>query len=295
MAPTTLPPDNAAAADDAATGLLPVDPVAWWESVDTDVLMSYGVKAAGALALLIVGWIIARIVGGMVLRGLRKARIDETLGRFFGKMTRWAILLFVVLGCVGMFGIDVTSFAAVIAAMGFAIGLAFQGTLSNFSSGIMLLIFRPFKVGDVVNVAGQTGKVYEIDLFSTMLDTPDNRRIILPNASVFGSTIENISHHDTRRVAVAVGTAYDADIDTARDVLLKAATGIEGILGDPEPAVVLTGLGASSIDWSVRVWVNAADFFPVTDALTRAVKYALDDAGIGIPFPQMDIYVQKND
>ena len=155
----------------------------------------------------------------------------------------------------------------------------------------MLLTFRPFKVGDVVSAGGTTGKVFEIGLFTTIFDTPDNRRIIVPNNEIFGGTIENVSHHATRRVAVSVGTDYGADIDKAREVMLAAAKATENVLGDPEPAVVLTGLGGSSIDWSVRVWVNAADYWGVMDALTRNVKVALDDAEIGIPFPQMDVHI----
>lgn len=157
----------------------------------------------------------------------------------------------------------------------------------------MLLIFRPFKVGDVVSVSGVTGTVCEIDLFVTTFDTPDNRRIIVPNGSIFGSTIENISHHTTRRVDVAVGSDYGADIDTTREVLLQAAANVEHAHTDPPPSVVLSELGASSIDWTVRVWVDAANYWAVKDALTRAVKYALDQANIGIPFPQMDVHVQQ--
>jgi small conductance mechanosensitive channel len=185
----------------------------------------------------------------------------------------------------------VTGFAAVIGASALAVGLAFQGSLSNFAAGVMLLVFRPFKVGDVVNVAGQTGKIDEIGLFTTTMDTADNRRLILPNGSVFGAVIENISYHDTRRLDVAVGSEYPADLDRTREVLLRAARSLPTVLADPEPAAVLLELGDSSINWSVRVWVNAADYWPTRDALTRAVKLALDEAGIGIPFPQMDVHL----
>jgi small conductance mechanosensitive channel len=262
----------------------------WIKDLD-DRVIGYVTPALGALALLFGGWILATWSSRLVRRGLQRAHIETTLAKFLSKLVRWSILVFVILGCLGLFGVEVTAFAAVIAAAGFAIGMAFQGTLGNFAAGVMLLVFRPFKVGDVVSVAGHTGKVDEIDLFVTTLDTPDNRRLILPNGSVFSSSIENMSHHATRRVDVVVGTDYGADIDQTRAVLLKAAGAIEAGLADPEPAVVLTGLGASSIDWSVRVWVNAADFWPVKDQLTRDVKYALDGAGIGIPYPQMDVHL----
>jgi small conductance mechanosensitive channel len=191
----------------------------------------------------------------------------------------------------GTLGIETTSLAAALAAAGFAIGMALSGTLGNVASGIMLLLFRPFRVGDAVVVNGVTAKVYQINLFNTELDTFDNRRIIMPNNAVFGNTIENISYHPTRRVDVTVGTTYSSDIDQARAVLTRVARSVEGGLADPEPAIVLSGMGASSIDWAVRVWVNAPDFWAVKDRLTRDIKVALDEAKIGIPFPQMDVHI----
>ena len=251
----------------------------------------YGINAVMALGLLFVGWIVAGWVSRFVRKGCDKAKIDVTLGKFFAKATRWLLLLMVVLACLEVFGVETTSFAAVLAAAGFAVGLSLQGTLSNFAAGVMLLIFRPFKVGDVVSVAGQTGKVDEIELFTTTLDTPDNRRLILPNGAVFGAVIENVTYHEKRRVDVAVGVDYSADIDKTRSVLMEAAKGVSGRLQDEEPVVILADLGASSVDWSVRVWSKTSDFFPVKEALTEAVKKGLDNAGIGIPFPQMDVHV----
>lgn len=276
-------------AADQATNLIDSARDIDWQGL----LQEYGIPALGALAVLIIGWIIAGIVGRMAAGGLRKARVDETLCRFLGKLVCWGILIMVVLACVGMFGVNVTSFAAVIAAAGFAVGLAFQGTLSSFSAGAMLLIFRPFKVGDYVTVDGQSGTVSEIDLFMTLLDTPDNKRVIIPNSSVFGNVIENYSYHPKRRCDVAVGTSYDADIDQTREVLLAAANAMEHKLDDPAPMVMLLEMSASSINWSVRVWVPSAQFWPTRDALTREIKYRLDEAGIVIPYPQMDVYFPK--
>ena len=253
-------------------------------------ITQYGVKVIGVIVVLIVAWIIAGWVSRLVRRGMDRAKIEVTLTKFVSKITRWLILLLAVLSCLAGFGVPVTGFAAVIGASALAVGLAFQGSLSNFAAGVMLLVFRPFKVGDVVTVAGQTGKVNEIGMFTTTMDTPDNRRLILPNGAVFGAVIENVSHHATRRVDVAVGSDYAADLDQTRQVLLKAAAEVENVLADPELAVVLTELGGSSINWSVRVWVEAANYWPVKDALTRAVKVALDGAQIGIPFPQMDVH-----
>ena len=152
-----------------------------------------------------------------------------------------------------------------------------------------------YKVGDVVTVSGTTGKVDEVELFTTTLDTPDNRRFIIPNSAIFGSTIENITFHPRRRVDVAVGVSYSADIDKTRQVLIAAANSIEKTLDDPEKVIMLTGLGASSVDWVVRVWANTSDFWGVKEDLTRAIKMHLDEAGISIPFPQMDIHLDKID
>ncbi|WP_432797986.1 mechanosensitive ion channel family protein [Poriferisphaera sp. WC338] len=245
------------------------------------------------LLLLFVGYLVAAWAGRAVSGSMRKAKLDETLTRFFGKMTRWAILILVVLAILGKFGISTASFAAVIAAAGLAVGLAFQGTLSNFAAGVMLLVFRPFKVGDVVSVGGTTGKVFEIELFTTTLDTPDNRRFIVPNSSVFGATIENITYHDTRRVDVAVGTDYSADLSKVREVLKTVAEGVEGRLESEDVIIYLVELGGSSIDWSVRVWAKTDDYWAVREALTRDVKNALDAAGIGIPFPQLDVHMDR--
>ncbi len=256
-------------------------------------LTSYTLRLIGALILLFIAWIVAGWAGRLTVRGLKKAEFDETLTKFFGNMARYTVLILAVLGCLGIFGVQTTSFAAVLAAAGFAIGLAFQGTLSNFSAGIMLLVFRPFKIGDVISVAGVFGKVNAIELFTTKLDTPDNRRVIIPNSQVFGATIENMTHHDIRRIDVSVGTEYSADIDRVREVLQAAADAEPTRLPDEPTQVLLTDLGDSSINWQVRVWAKAADYFDAKDSLTRSVKVTLDKAGLGIPFPQMDVHLDK--
>ncbi len=266
----------------------------FWE-VAMATAKEYGGPVLIALATLTVGWIVAGWVGSLTFRALRRAKIDETLAKFLTKFARWGVLLLVLLACLSVFGVETTSFAAVIGSAGIAIGLAFQGTLSNFAAGIMLLMFRPFHVADVINVAGHLGKVDEISLFTTTLDTFDNRRIIVPNGQVFGSTIENVTYHPHRRADVAVGVSYAADIDKTRDVLMQAARSVPGGLSDPEPAIWLSDLGDSAVNWSVRVWAKSDDFGDVKQATIRAVKNALDDAGIEIPFPQMDIRLTKTD
>ena len=248
----------------------------------------YTPRVVGALVLLIGAWILA----GWISR-LKLAKIDETLSRFMTKFTWWSVLVLGVVACLACFKVETTSFAAAIGAVGFAIGLAFQGALGNFAAGIMLLIFRPYKVGDVIVVGGQTGTVDEIDLFSTTLDTPDNRRILIPNASIFGSTIENTSFHRTRRVDILVGVGYAADIDRTYEVLMRAACSIPGIVETPAPEVVLVELANSSVNWSVRIWAQSAEFGLLKQRTIRAIKLALDQAAIEIPFPQMDINLRN--
>jgi small conductance mechanosensitive channel len=289
--PSGATPDPAAGA--ASGSSPPADPTTAQGLVDQygPLLVDYGIKAGGVLIFLFIGWLVASWLGRLTQRGLEKARVELTLTRFIGKIVKWAILVFVLMGCLSRFGIQMTSFAAVIAALGLAIGLAFQGSLSNFAAGMMLLIFRPFKVGDVVSVAGHIGSIFEIDILSTALDTFDNRRIIVPNSSIFGSTIENITFHKTRRVDVPVGIAYDADIDHTRAVLNSAIEMIEKRLKDPAPQVLLADFADSSINWVVRVWAPTVDYWDVREALIRAIKVKLDEAGITIPFPQRDVHV----
>lgn len=253
----------------------------------------YTPRVVGALVLLVGAWILAGWISRLTYRSLKLAKIDETLSRFMTKFTWWSVLVLGVVACLACFKVETTSFAAAIGAVGFAIGLAFQGALGNFAAGIMLLIFRPYKVGDVIVVGGQTGTVDEIDLFSTTLDTPDNRRILIPNASIFGSTIENTSFHRARRVDILVGVGYAADIDRTYEVLMRAACAIPGIVETPVPEVVLVELANSSVNWSVRVWAQSAEFGLLKQRTIRAIKLALDQAAIEIPFPQMDINLRN--
>jgi small conductance mechanosensitive channel len=256
-----------------------------------DLLIEYGPKVVGVLLALLVGWVIAGWLERAVRKTLERRQFDATLTRFFAKLTRYVILIGVVLGCLGVFGIQTASFAAVLAAAGFAIGLAFQGTLGNFSAGVMLLVFRPFKVGDFVEVNGETGTCEHIDLFTCEFRTLDNKKLIIPNGAVFGSTITNYTGYDTRRVDIDIGAEYSASIDATRAALEKAAAGIPKMLNEPAPQVFLKALGASSVDWQVRIWCRTEDFWGVWQATTQACKAALDEAGIGIPFPQRDVHL----
>ncbi len=259
----------------------------WWY------VATYGVKVVGVVVFLLAAWILASWLRRTVRKGLLKAEFDPTLGRFISNLLRWIILILAILACLGTFGFQTTSFAALIGAAGLAIGLAFQGSLSNLAAGIMLLIFRPFKVADLINVAGQLGNVNEIDLFMTEIDTLDGRRVIIPNSQIFGNVIENLTHHPRRRVDVPVGVSYSADLDRTKAVLEAAVRRIPGALADPAPVIWLDSLGSSSVNWVLRVWTLKENFGEVRQATVRAAKMALDEAGISIPFPQMDVHLFK--
>ena len=257
-----------------------------WSSV-----IPLALNLVGAIVVLIITLILGKWAKKVTTKALEKSKVDLTLTKFFSNLARYLILILGGLAVLGIFGIPVASFAAILAALGFAVGLAMQGTLSNFSAGIMLLLFRPYKVGDYIAVAGTAGSVIEIELFTTVLDTPDKRRIIVPNGSIFGSTIENITHHEVRRVDVNVGTDYSADIKKTREVLLNVVNSVESVHKDPAPVVYLLELGGSSIDWAIRAWTETSNYWALREILTEEIKIALDKAEIGIPFPQMDVHL----
>ncbi len=262
-----------------------------WEYLACQVALHAGL----VLIILTVAWTVSGWGSSIVRAGFERIKFDETLSIFISKLVRWCILLLAGLTCLNFFGVETTSFAALIGAAGLAIGLAFQGTLSNFAAGGMLLIFRPYKVGDMVNVAGYLGKVAEIELFTTAIDTTDFRRIIVPNSSIFGSVIENITHHPVRRADIDVGVAYSADIDETRRVLERAVGSVMLVVQQPPPVVVLLELGTSSVNWQVRGWVKRESFIDGKQGIIRAVKMELDSAGISIPFPQLDLHLDPPD
>lgn len=251
--------------------------------------------ACVGLAVIFFGYFFAKYLSRVISQPIRQ-RIDETFGRFIGTAVFYSVMLSVIAAVASKLGAPLGGMAAILAAAGFAIGLAFQGTLSNFAAGVLMIIFRPFKVGDVVNIAGVSGKVNEIDLFTTTLDTPDNRRLIIPNSSISGSTIENVSFHAHRRIEVIVGVEYEASIDATRQALQAAA---DAHLQNTIPgkgrgsSIILSNLGDSAVEWKVRMWVRSVDYWALLESLTAEVKRQLDLAGIGIPYPQMDIHLNR--
>ncbi len=267
--------------------------IAQWLAMAKHVVVAYSIKLIGVIVVLVLANLIAGWISRLTASAMRRRKVDPMVQGYLRGIIRITILSFAVIACLGIFGIQTTSFAAVLAAVGLAIGLAFQGSLSHLAAGFMLLIFRPFRVGDAVNVAGQLGVIDNISVFSTSMNTFDNRRVIIPNGSVFGAVIENLTHHEERRVEVEVGVAYESSIDRTREVLEAAAAAVPGRLDKDgrRPAVVLLKMGPSSINWAVRVWAPTATFWDVHQAAVRGVKQALDDANIPIPFPQMDVHV----
>lgn len=252
---------------------------------------TFGWPITKAVLLIIAIFIVAAWTRRIVTGAASQAKVEVTLARFFGNLTKYAILILGGITILQTFGVEATSFAAVLAAVGFAIGMALSGTLSNVAAGVMLLIFRPFRVGDVVNAAGVLGVIDEIGLFTTTFDTFDKRRIIVPNGKIFGDTIENVTHHPVRRVEVSVGTVYSADVDTTRAVLEQVANSVEGAAKDPAPQVFLSDFGDSSVNWKIRVWTQGTIYWDVHQRVLRDTKKALDEAGIGIPFPQRGLHL----
>lgn len=296
---TTAAPPPSGGLDESPRALMEVVNDLMQGKVDEatlEVMVKYAVLAVGALLAMIVAYFLSKLISRWVSNVLCR-RVDQTLGRFAGKFSFYSLFSVCSLAVLQTAGMSVTSFAAILAAAGFAIGLAFQGTLSNFASGILLMVFRPFKVGDVVNAAGVMGKINEIDLFTTTFDTPDNRRLIVPNSSIAGATIENVSHHPERRVEVVVGVAYNASLDATREVLTAAAESLGDTIVSGEGRgfqILLSNLGASSVDWTVRAWVKSKNFFPAKEKLTVAIKNQLDERGIEIPFPQMQLHISES-
>lgn len=260
-----------------------------------EMLTFYGMSVIGALVILFIGLWLSKKIRTWVMTAMTKTgKIDETVGRFLASIAYYGAVLITLIAVMSQFGIQTTSFVAIIGAMGLAIGLAMQGTLGHVASGVMLLIFRPFKIGQFVNIAGEAGTVKAITLFTTEMDTPDNVRIIIPNGAVWGSSVTNFSYNDKRRVDFVFGIGYGDDIGKAMEAIRSCLNGDDRIHKDPEHVVVVSNLNDSSVDITVRVWSDAADYWGVKFDMTRQVKEAFDRDGIDIPYPQSVVH-HKND
>lgn len=257
-----------------------------------DLLMVYGTRVLLALVIFIIGRWLAKAVAGAVSKVLTKRDMDITVVGFVANMVSAVITAFTFIAVLGQLGVQTASLVAVLGAAGLAVGLALQGSLSNFASGVLLVVFRPCKAGDYVEAAGVAGTVEEISIFSTTLVTPDNKRIVAPNSSVMNGVIVNYSAKEQRRIDMVIGVSYNADLRQAQQVIRDVVTSHELVLQDPEPTIEVSNLGASSVDFVVRPWVKTADFWPVRFDLIRDIKLRLDQEGIGIPYPQMDVHVK---
>lgn len=243
-----------------------------------------------ALAILFVGWLISKRVNALVLRASRRGKVDEALGRFLASIAQYVVLVASVIAALGRVGVETTSLVAVFASAGLAVGLALQGSLGNFASGVMILFFRPFHLDDVVNIAGNTGKVTDIGLFATKMLTPDNHTIIVPNSQVTSSVITNFTAQPTRRVVVDIGIAYGEDVDKAKEVIVEALKKTDLIIEEPGPGVVLKGFGASSVDLVATAFANTGDWWPALHNSKVSIYNALNGAGIEIPFNQIVVH-----
>ncbi len=250
------------------------------------------ISAGKALLFLVIGYLVAGIVQRTIRRRvLASEQLDDTLGTFFASIAKWLILAVVVIAVLQVFGFQATSLVAVLGAATLAIGLALQGTLADIAAGVMLIIFRPFKLGNYVDIAGTAGTVKELNLFVTELVTPDNVQIIVPNGKVWGSIITNYSAHDTRRLDLTFGIDYGDDAGKAIGIILDCAGKDDRVLKDPEPWVRVVNLGDSSVDLGVRLWCKASDYWELKFSMTKTVKETFDEKGISIPYPhQVEIH-----
>ncbi len=271
------------------------DPSNWGVMLEhgKEFLLQYGPSLLAAIAIFFIGKWVAKWIKRLVARGMTRAEVDPMIVSFTTSMIYIGLMVFVVIAALGEIGIQTTSFIAILGAAGLAIGLALQGSLANFAAGFMLIIFRPFKVGDVIEAAGVTGKVDEIQIFTTTLRTPDNKTIIIPNGKLGNDNIINYSTQETRRVDITVGVGYDSDLKQVREVLQEIVDADGRILKDPEPLIVVGELADSSINFFVRVWVKSADYWDVFFDANETIKTRLDEAGINIPYPTMDINLHK--
>lgn len=258
-----------------------------------EVGLTYGLSVVGAIVILIFGMWFAGITKRSLKKALdRSGKIDETVTIFLASMARYVVIAVTILAVLDEFGVETTSLVALMGAMGLAVGLALQGTLSNVAAGVMLLIFRPFKVGQYVEVGGQSGSVKAITLFTTEMDTGDNVRIIVPNSSVWGSSIKNYSYNDKRRIQMIVGISYDDDMDKARRVIEDVIKADARSHSDPSPMTAVSELGESSVNIMLRVWCDSGDFGQLGWDLTQALKTRFDEEGISMPYPHM--VIEKN-
>ncbi|PCJ23514.1 MAG: mechanosensitive ion channel protein MscS [SAR86 cluster bacterium] len=257
-------------------------------------VVSYGMQLAAAVATLIVGLYIVKIIIGVIGKMLDKGNVDPSLRSFLTSMVSMLLKVMVYITSLGMLGVEMTSFVAILAAAGLAVGMALSGTLQNFAGGVMILLFKPYKVGDVIEAQGYTGSVKEIQIFITILTTPDNKTVLIPNGALSNGSMINYSTQATRRVDWVIGIAYGDDLDKAYEVINRLVAEDERILKDPEHFIAVSELADSSVNIVVKAWVNASDYWGVFYKMNEEVYRQFDKEGLSIPYPQMDVHIQKD-
>lgn len=248
-----------------------------------------------ALAIFYIGRMIARIIASVVQKLMVRAKVETILIDFVVGIVRSILILFVIIAALGQLGVDTTSLVALLGAAGIAVGLALKDSLQNFASGVMLILFRPFKAGDFVEAGGATGVIEKISIFSTLMRSGDNKEVIIPNGNIYGGNITNYSARETRRVDMVFGIGYDSDLKLAKEILLDLVSKDERVLSEPAPVIAVSELADSSVNFIVRPWVNSADYWGLYWDMQEKVKLTFDEAGISIPFPQMDVHIAKPD
>lgn len=265
----------------------------WMELWDT--IRSLGFDFALKAVIAVVIFIVGRMVARLITRGLRNLMqsqdVDKILESFVCNLAYWTLMVFVIIAAINQIGVQTTSLIAVMGAAGLAIGLALQGSLSNFAAGVLIVVFRPYRVGDYVEAAGIAGSVMQVQILTTILKTPDNKQIIVPNSQIMGSIITNYSANDLRRVDMVVGVSYSEDLDNVRNAIRELVESDERVLKDPACVIAVSELADSSVNFVVRPWVKTADYWDVKFDLTEAIKKRFDKEGISIPFPQRDVHV----
>ena len=251
----------------------------------------YGLNIVGAIVILVLGRIVAGIVKKIIRSIMTKNKVEETLTSFVTSISYFAMMTFVLIAAINKLGIQTASFVAILGAAGLAVGLALQGSLSNFAAGVLMIIFKPLKVGDYVEAGGAAGAVEEVGIFTTIIKTPDNKKVIVPNSGVTGGNITNYSANPVRRVDIVAGVSYGDDIDKVKKVLSEIQAEDERILKDPAPMIGLVELGDSSVNFTVRSWVKTADYWNVFFDTQEKIKKRFDAEGISIPFPQQDVHI----
>lgn len=259
----------------------------------TDLTIRWGGKVIAALLIFFIGKWVAKMIRATIHKQLTNREVDPTLVSFGSSILYYVLMIAVVIAAIQQVGFQTTSLVAIVGAAGLAVGLALQGSLSNFASGVLIILFRPFQVGDVIDAAGQVGCVREIGILMTHMSSGDNKKIMIPNSAIMGGTITNITAEDTRRVDMSVGVGYSDDLDRVQDIILDVLNADDRILDDPAPQVVVAELADSSVNFNVRPWCKKEDYWGVFFDFQKTIKQRLDKEGVSIPFPQQDVHMHQ--